>query len=163
MSSQAKLIAASSLGCAFLLAVLLAAGIVFGSGLEGSGQALFTVLLERRLSTVWMILSFACVFLFLTLRAPAEAERNRFAVLMSKLAQGVIVCNPDGRVLLCNRSAYALPALTSSISSNIANSSGFVVPTCLLLPPPPVATVRIFPATQYVPLCVRSSNSQVIG
>ena len=40
--------------------------------------------------------------------AAAEAERNRFAVLMSELAQGVIVCNPDGRVLLYNRRARAL-------------------------------------------------------
>ena len=40
--------------------------------------------------------------------AAAEADRNRFAVLMSELAQGVIVCNLDGRVLLYNRRARAL-------------------------------------------------------
>ena len=40
--------------------------------------------------------------------AAAEADRNRFAVLMSELAQGVIVCNMDGRVLLYNRRARAL-------------------------------------------------------
>ena len=173
MSSQAKLIAAVAVGCAFLLAVLAAAGIVFGSGLEGAEQELFAALLERRLGAVSMIAFFACVFLFLMLRATheflvlpparaaeeagamleepatrltaqgsgelqallvtvnrvaeqreardrdieaqirtanatAEAERNRFAVLMSELAQGVIVCNPDGRVLLYNRRARAL-------------------------------------------------------
>ena len=173
MSSQAKLIATVALGCAFLLAVLLAAGIVFGSGLEGPEQEMFAALLERRLGAVVMIAFFACVFLFLMLRAAheflvlpparaaeeagamldepatrlspqgsgelqtllvavnrlaeqreardrdieaqiraanatAESERNRFAVLMSELAQGVIVCNPDGRVLLYNRRARAL-------------------------------------------------------
>ncbi|MDP2821104.1 MAG: exonuclease domain-containing protein [Sulfuritalea sp.] len=45
--------------------------------------------------------------------AAAEADRNRFAVLMSELAQGVIVCNPDGRVLLYNRRARALFAGSS--------------------------------------------------
>jgi DNA polymerase-3 subunit epsilon len=40
--------------------------------------------------------------------AAADADRNRFAVLMSELAQGVIVCNMDGRVLLYNRRARAL-------------------------------------------------------
>ncbi|MBK7767864.1 MAG: DNA polymerase III subunit epsilon [Sulfuritalea sp.] len=173
MSSQAKLIAAVALACAFLLAVLLVAGIVLGSGLEGQEQDLFAALLERRLGAIVMIALFACVFLFLMLRATheflvlpparaaeeasamleepatrltaqgsselqallvavnrvaeqrqardrdiearirtanatAEAERNRFAVLMSELAQGVIVCNPDGRVLLYNRRARAL-------------------------------------------------------
>ena len=173
MNSQAKLIAAVALGCGFLLAVLLAAGIIFGSGLEGQEQELFAALLERRLGAVVMIALFACVFLFLMLRATheflvlpparaaeeagamleepatrlsaqgsselqallaavnrvaeqrqardrdieaqirtanaaAEAERNRFAVLISELAQGVIVCNPDGRVLLYNRRARAL-------------------------------------------------------
>ncbi|MCM2289659.1 MAG: exonuclease domain-containing protein, partial [Sulfuritalea sp.] len=45
--------------------------------------------------------------------AAAEADRNRFAVLMSELAQGVIVCNMDGRVLLYNRRARALFAGSS--------------------------------------------------
>ncbi|MBI5108092.1 MAG: 3'-5' exonuclease [Rhodocyclales bacterium] len=40
--------------------------------------------------------------------AAADADRNRFAVLMSELAQGVIVCNMEGRVLLYNRRARAL-------------------------------------------------------
>lgn len=58
---------------------------------------------------------------------------------------------------------YAFPAFTSSNNSCFASSCGSMVPTCLLLPPPPVATVRIFPATQYVPLWVLPSLSQVIG
>ncbi len=45
--------------------------------------------------------------------AAADADRNRFAVLMSELAQGVIVCNMDGRVLLYNRRARALFAGTA--------------------------------------------------
>jgi len=45
--------------------------------------------------------------------AAADADRNRFAVLMSELAQGVIVCNMDGRVLLYNRRARALFAGSS--------------------------------------------------
>jgi DNA polymerase-3 subunit epsilon len=48
-----------------------------------------------------------------TANAAAEADRNRFAVLMSELAQGVIVCNMDGRVLLYNRRARALFAGTA--------------------------------------------------
>ncbi|MBI5898450.1 MAG: DNA polymerase III subunit epsilon [Rhodocyclales bacterium] len=46
--------------------------------------------------------------------AAADADRNRFAVLMSELAQGVIVCNMDGRVLLYNRRARALFAGSSA-------------------------------------------------
>ncbi len=48
-----------------------------------------------------------------TANAAADADRNRFAVLMSELAQGVIVCNMDGRVLLYNRRARALFAGSS--------------------------------------------------
>ncbi|MDK9704622.1 MAG: exonuclease domain-containing protein [Sulfuritalea sp.] len=179
MSSRAKLIVAVAIACIYLLAVLLAAGVVLGSGLEGQEQALFSALLERRLGVVLMVALFACVFLFLMLRAAheflvlpparaaeeaaallerptvrltlqgsgelqallaavnrvaeqrqardedieaqiraanaaAEADRNRFAVLMSELAQGVIVCNPDGRVLLYNRRARALFADASA-------------------------------------------------
>ncbi|KAF0167030.1 MAG: DNA polymerase III subunit epsilon [Rhodocyclaceae bacterium] len=173
MSSPAKLIVAAVVACIYLLVVLLAAGVVLGSGLEGEEQALFSAVLEHRLGAVVMIALVACVFLFLMLRAAheflvllparaaeeagamleepatrltlrgsgelralivavnrlaeqrhardedieariraanaaAEADRNRFAVLMSELAQGVIVCNPDGRVLLYNRRARAL-------------------------------------------------------
>jgi len=46
---------------------------------------------------------------------------------------------------------YALPSLASSPSSWIANVSGIEVPSCRLLPPKPVETVNIFPATQKVP------------
>jgi DNA polymerase III subunit epsilon len=173
VSSRAKLVAAVALACAFMLAVLAAAGFVAGSGLEGQEQALLAAVLERRLGAVLMIVFVACVFLFLMLRAAheflvlpparaaeeakamleepasrlsaqgtkelqdliaavnrlagqhqardveieariraanaaAEADRNRFAVLMAELAQGVIVCNMDGRVLLYNRRARAL-------------------------------------------------------
>jgi DNA polymerase-3 subunit epsilon len=173
MGSRAKLILAAAVGCAFLLAVLLATGAVIGAGLEGEEHALFSAVLERRLGAVLMVALVACVFLFLILRATheflvlsaaraaeeasamleepstrlscqgnsellaliaavnrlaeqrqlrdkdieatiraanvaAEADRNRFAVLMSELAQGVIVCNMDGRVLLYNRRARAL-------------------------------------------------------
>jgi DNA polymerase-3 subunit epsilon len=173
VDSRAKLITAVAVACVFLLAVLLAAGAVLGSGLEAPERALLASLLERRFGAVLMIVFVACVFLFLILRATheflvlmparaaeeasamleqpttrltvqggrelqalianvnrvaeqrqaqdediaariraanaaAEADRNRFAVLMSELAQGVIVCNPDGRVLLYNRRARAL-------------------------------------------------------
>lgn len=40
--------------------------------------------------------------------AAAETDRNRFAALVSELAQGVIVCNLDGRILLYNRRARAI-------------------------------------------------------
>jgi DNA polymerase-3 subunit epsilon len=173
MSSQVKLIAAAVLACAYLLAVVLAAGAVLGSGLEAQEQVLLDALLDRRVGALVMIFLVASVFLFLMLRAvheflvlmparaaeeasamleePAtrltlqgsselqallavvnrvaeqrqehdeaiearisaanaatEAERNRFAVLMSELAQGVVVCNLDGRILLYNRRARAL-------------------------------------------------------
>jgi len=178
VSSRAKLITAIAVACVFLLAVLLAAGVVIGSGLEAQEQALLADLVERRLGALLMIVLVACVFLFLMLRAvheflvlpparaaeeagamleepstrltlqgsselqtllstfnrlaeqrqtrdedieariraanaAAEADRNRFAVLMSELAQGVIVCNLDGRVLLYNRRARALFAGSS--------------------------------------------------
>jgi DNA polymerase-3 subunit epsilon len=178
VSSRTKLILAVAVACIYLLAVLLVAGFVLGSGLEGQEQALYSALLERRLGALLMIALFACVFLFLMLRAAheflvlpparaaeeagamleepatrltlqgsselqalviavnrvaeqrqvrdedieaqiraanaaAEADRNRFAVLMSELAQGVIVCNLDGRVLLYNRRARALFASSS--------------------------------------------------
>ncbi len=41
-------------------------------------------------------------------RARVEEERDRFAALMSELAEGVIVCNVDGRILLYNARAAAL-------------------------------------------------------
>ncbi len=41
-------------------------------------------------------------------RARVEEERNRFAALMSELAEGVLVCNADGRILLYNARAAQL-------------------------------------------------------
>jgi DNA polymerase-3 subunit epsilon len=41
-------------------------------------------------------------------RARVEEERNRFAALMSELAEGVLVCNADGRILLYNARAATL-------------------------------------------------------
>jgi DNA polymerase-3 subunit epsilon len=41
-------------------------------------------------------------------RARVEEERNRFAALMSELAEGILVCNADGRVLLYNARAAKL-------------------------------------------------------
>jgi DNA polymerase-3 subunit epsilon len=173
MNSRMKLVAAVLVACACLVAVLAASLTVLGSGLEGQERAVIEAVLERRLGVVVMIVIFACVFLFLILRAvheflvlpparaaeeagamlnqpatrlslqgsgelqaligavnrlagqhqardeeieariraanaAAEADRNRFAVLMAELAQGVIVCNMDGRVLLYNRRARAL-------------------------------------------------------
>ncbi|HEY3074797.1 MAG TPA: exonuclease domain-containing protein [Burkholderiales bacterium] len=37
-----------------------------------------------------------------------EEERNRLAALMSDLSQGVLLCNPEGRILLYNEQARAL-------------------------------------------------------
>jgi DNA polymerase-3 subunit epsilon len=173
VNSRIKLVVAVAVACAYLAAVLAAAFVVTGSGLEGQEQVVMEAVLDRRLGAVLMTVFFACVFLFLILRgvheflvlpparaaeeagamleepaarlsmqgsaelqtligavnrlagqhqardeeidariraanAAAEADRNRFAVLMSELAQGVIVCNMDGRVLLYNRRARAL-------------------------------------------------------
>jgi DNA polymerase-3 subunit epsilon len=41
-------------------------------------------------------------------RAHVEEERNRLAALMSELAEGVLVCNPEGRILLYNERAFEL-------------------------------------------------------
>ncbi len=43
-----------------------------------------------------------------TANAAVEDERNTLAALMSNLTQGVLVCNPDGRILLYNQRARAL-------------------------------------------------------
>jgi len=40
--------------------------------------------------------------------AHLEEERNRLAALMSELAEGVLVCNAEGRILLYNEQARAL-------------------------------------------------------
>ena len=49
-------------------------------------------------------------------RASLEEERNRLAALMSELAQGVIVCNGEGIILLYNEAARVLfaPAGTAA-------------------------------------------------
>jgi DNA polymerase-3 subunit epsilon len=41
-------------------------------------------------------------------RADAEQQRNRLGALMSELAQSVIVCNTDGRILLYNERARSM-------------------------------------------------------
>jgi DNA polymerase-3 subunit epsilon len=46
--------------------------------------------------------------------ARLEEERNRLAALMSELAEGVLVCNTEGRVLLYNEQARALFAAGSA-------------------------------------------------
>jgi DNA polymerase-3 subunit epsilon len=38
-------------------------------------------------------------------KASVEEEKNRLAALMSELAQAVVVCNLDGRILLYNSRA----------------------------------------------------------
>jgi DNA polymerase-3 subunit epsilon len=43
-------------------------------------------------------------------RVRVEEERDRFSALMSELAQGVVVCNADGRILLYNAAAASLLA-----------------------------------------------------
>ena len=47
-------------------------------------------------------------------RSRLEEERNRLAALMSELAQGVLVCNAEGTILLYNEQARALFAAPGS-------------------------------------------------
>lgn len=51
-------------------------------------------------------------------RASLEEERNRLAALMSELAQGVIVCNAEGTILLYNEAARALLASPEAASAH---------------------------------------------
>jgi DNA polymerase III subunit epsilon len=51
-------------------------------------------------------------------RASLEEERNRLAALMSELAQGVIVCNAEGTILLYNEAARALFTSNEAASSH---------------------------------------------
>jgi len=51
-------------------------------------------------------------------RARLEEERNRLATLMSELAQGVLVCNAEGSILLYNEQARALFAPGQGASSH---------------------------------------------
>jgi DNA polymerase-3 subunit epsilon len=58
-------------------------------------------------------------------KASVEAEKNRFAALMSELSQSVIVCNLDGRILLYNNRARQLfEAVENSVQKR---SSGMPV------------------------------------
>lgn len=50
-------------------------------------------------------------------RARLEEERNRLAALMSELAQGVLVCNASGTILLYNEQARALFAAGDSAAA----------------------------------------------
>jgi DNA polymerase III subunit epsilon len=54
--------------------------------------------------------------------ARIEQERNRLAALMSELAQSVIMCNPEGRILLYN--ARAMELLRKPIDSFAALGKG---------------------------------------
>ena len=49
-----------------------------------------------------------------TARADLEQEKNRLAALMEELAQGVLVCNVEGSILLHNRRARVLLAPANS-------------------------------------------------
>jgi DNA polymerase-3 subunit epsilon len=50
--------------------------------------------------------------------ASLEEERNRLAALMSELAQGVIVCNAEGTILLYNEAARTLFASPDAASAH---------------------------------------------
>ena len=52
-------------------------------------------------------------------RSRLEEERNRLAALMSELAEGVLVCNVEGRILLYNEQARALFAGSEGASSAV--------------------------------------------
>lgn len=54
-------------------------------------------------------------------RAEVSAERNRLAILLEDLSEGVLVCTLDGRILLYNRSASQLLH-----SEDAASSSGLI-------------------------------------
>ncbi len=51
-------------------------------------------------------------------RASLDEERNRLAALMSELAQGVLVCNAEGTILLYNEAARALFASPDAASAH---------------------------------------------
>jgi len=52
-------------------------------------------------------------------RASMEEERNRLAALMSELAQAVVVCNLDGRILLYNPRAHHMFAAQIGLGRSI--------------------------------------------
>jgi DNA polymerase III subunit epsilon len=73
-------------------------------------------------------------------RAALEAEKNRLAVLMSELAQSVIVCNPEGRILLYNEQARRLFSVREpSTGSGVAGFIGLGRPLYALIAREPVA------------------------
>lgn len=53
----------------------------------------------------------------------AERERNRLAALMAQLDEAVVVCNPEGRVLLYNEAARRLVAAFVSERAQVAATS----------------------------------------
>ena len=55
-------------------------------------------------------------------RADLDEERNRLAALMSELAQSVVVCNAEGRILLYNQRARELFAGADGTASNGASA-----------------------------------------
>jgi DNA polymerase-3 subunit epsilon len=57
-------------------------------------------------------------------RADLEHEKNRLAVLMSELAQSVIVCNRDGQIVLYNEQARRLFSQPAAAPQELA--SGFI-------------------------------------
>lgn len=59
-------------------------------------------------------------------KAQLEEERNRLAALVSELAEGVVVCNLEGRILLYNRRAKQLLSRKKEKPVNGTGSSGFV-------------------------------------
>ncbi len=69
MCTRAKLVAAVVVASAYLAAVALALAYVAGAGLEGQERDVVTALVDRRLGALVMVFCFACVFLFLILRA----------------------------------------------------------------------------------------------
>ncbi|RTL53446.1 MAG: DNA polymerase III subunit epsilon, partial [Rhodocyclaceae bacterium] len=56
-------------------------------------------------------------------KTAVEAEKNRLAALMSQLAQGVVVCNLDGRILLYNsRARLQFKALSQGPTSLLSGA-----------------------------------------
>ena len=51
-------------------------------------------------------------------KAQVEDEKNTFAAFISELSEGVVICNPDGRILLFNKQAKEF------LTENIAETSG---------------------------------------
>jgi DNA polymerase-3 subunit epsilon len=54
-------------------------------------------------------------------KADSEQEKNTLAAIVTSLAEGVLICNPDGRILLYNNGAKSL--LTGSRADNDQSSN----------------------------------------